>query len=443
MRILHVITRLILGGAQQNTVLCCAAQAEAGHEVHLAYGPIRGPEGTLLPLARQSGAVLHEVPTLEREIRPLADQAARRALVRLIRSGGRLKTTAGAPAEPFDVVHTHSSKAGILGRSAAWSCRSSTQGRTHRLPVVVHTVHGLPFHDRMPRWKKRLLVGSERWAARRCDALIAITPAMAEAFAAEGIAPVDRFVVIPSGVSLETFAAAAARADRVAMLRERLGLPQDDLLVGLVARLDPLKGHRDLLAAWPGVRARLDAHPATAGRRTRLVFVGDGFDAAGIHTAVDAAGLGDQVTFTGLMSLGDMPLVYRMLDLVVLPSHQEGQSRVLVEALACGTPVVAYDVGGMPSIVVDGRTGRLVQPGRTDALAGVVAWMLEHPEQAAALAENGRRHVHQRFSARTMCDQLEQLYERLTARGAEPATSVDAPTLNAHGQPHRRPDRSA
>ena len=397
MRILHVITRLILGGAQQNTVMSCAAQAAAGHDVHLAYGPIHGPEGSLLGAARDSGATLHELPHLVREVQPITDWRASREIRSLVRS-----------IQP-DIVHTHSSKAGILGRRAAWSSRTPRGAGGLELPRVVHTVHGLPWNDEQPRWKKSLFVRSERWAAAQCDALVGITAAMAEAFAAEGVAPVERFVEIPSGVDLAAFAETADAAERTAMLRGRLKLPQAARLVGLVARLDPLKGHRDLIAAWPTLAARA----AEAGVRAHGVFVGDGHDADGIRDAVAAAGLNDQITFAGLIPLEDMPLVYRMLDLCVLPSHQEGQSRVLVEALACGTPVVAYEVGGMPAIVVDGMTGRLVRMGNTEGLAAVCAWMLENPAAAAELAANGRRHVEHRFSARTMCDQLEQLYRRL------------------------------
>ena len=386
MRILHVITRLILGGAQQNTLMSCAAQAADGHEVHLAFGPVDlhdGPEGSLLEAAEQCGATLHVIDPLVREVDPLRDVRAYRALKRCVRG-----------LRP-DVVHTHSSKAGIVGRGAAWAARDAG------LPKVVHTVHGLPWNDAQPAWKRRLFIASERWAARRCDALIGITAAMAEAFEAEGVAPRDRFVEIPSGVDLNVFSGADdAGADR---LRQQLGLPPEVPLVGLVARLDALKGHADLLAAWPAVRVRVPG--------AHLVFIGDGHDAPVVREA--AAGLGGAVTLVGRVALHDMPAAYRMLDLCVLPSHQEGQSRVLVEALACGTPVVAYDVGGMPSICVDGMTGRLVRPGDTAALGGVVAWMLENPARAAALARNGRAHVEQRFSARAMRDGLAELYARL------------------------------
>ncbi|MEX0744196.1 MAG: glycosyltransferase, partial [Phycisphaeraceae bacterium] len=253
MTILHIITRLILGGAQQNTVMSCAAQVAAGHDVTLAYGPIHGPEGSLLEQAQLSGARLVEVPSLRRAVSPAHDPACYFALRKLVRE-----------VQP-DVVHTHSSKAGILGRAAAWAQRrANTDGRLR--PIVVHTVHGLPFHEHQPRLVHHAYVALERWAAKRCDRLIAITPAMVDAFVNERIAERDRFTVIPSGVQLSQFE--RDRSHRTAARRE-LGVPDDAPVLGIVARLDPLKGHDDLLAIMPALLATLP--------ELRLVCIGDGF----------------------------------------------------------------------------------------------------------------------------------------------------------------------
>ena len=184
MTIVHVITRLILGGAQQNTVLTCAAQVAAGHTVTLIYGPIYGPEGSLLAEAQKSGANLVRVSSLRRPILPLHDYYCYHALRRRIRE-----------LQP-DIVHTHSSKAGIIGRAAAWD---------ERAPVVIHTIHGLPFHSRQPRWLYRVYVATERWAARRCHKMIGVTRAMCETFRRHGIGAPDQFEVVPSGVVLADF----------------------------------------------------------------------------------------------------------------------------------------------------------------------------------------------------------------------------------------------
>ncbi|MEM9881944.1 MAG: glycosyltransferase family 4 protein [Planctomycetota bacterium] len=380
MRILHVITRLILGGAQQNTVLSCRAQVEAGHDVHLAFGPIHGPEGSLLEEARASGATLHEVTSLVRELSPRQDLAAYRALRRLTRE-----------TQP-DLVHSHSSKAGVVARAAAWAERD-------RGLRVVHTVHGLPFHDRQSRLRHRLYVGLERYAAKRCDHLIAITPAMVEAFVEHRIAAAAKFTVIPSGIDVEAF---KPRPERREAVRDRFGIPRNAKVVGHVGRLDPLKGHTDLLDVLPDLQ---DDH------ETWLLLVGDGFHRVAIE-AHPSMKLGRTV-LTGLVPLADVPDYLAAMDVMALPSYQEGQSRTLCEALLCGVPVVGYDVGGIPSVVIDGETGRLAPVGDRAALSAALLDVLRDPGYGARLVAAGREHVAEHFSADAMNRQLLALYERL------------------------------
>ncbi|MFA9479628.1 glycosyltransferase family 4 protein [Phycisphaerales bacterium AB-hyl4] len=384
MKILHIITRLILGGAQQNTVMSCAAQVAAGHEVTLAYGPIYGPEGSLLEQARASGAQLVEVSSMHRSIRPMDDVRCYFALRRLIRE-----------LRP-DVVHTHSSKAGIVGRAAAWA-----EGASGGVPAVIHTVHGLPFHDHQPRWVHRMYVALERYAAKRCHHLIAITSAMVDAFTAKGIAGPERFTVIPSGVELSRFERDRSHG---AAVRDELGVPHDVPVLGIVARLDPLKGHDDLLAIMPTLLERLPT--------LRLLLIGDGFHRSQIEAQLADKPWREQVMLTGLVPHDRVGHLLTAVDVKALPSYQEGQSRTLIEALLCGCGIVAYNVGGMPSICVDGETGKLVEPGDRAALAEAIAWMFEHPDERAKLIAKGQSHVREQFDARRMVAMIEQVYER-------------------------------
>ncbi len=397
MRIVHIITRLILGGAQQNTILTAAHQVQRGHEVHLAYGPIYGPEGSLLADARASGAHLHEVATLRRAVLPPHDLLCYIALRRLIR---RLRP---------GVVHTHSSKAGILGRAAAWA---------ERVPVVVHTIHGLPFHDQQPLWLYRAYVLAERLAAARCHALVGITQAMVDAFHREGIGAGRPFSVIPSGVDTRRFTVADSDRDRAA-LRAELGLGDhaDAFIIGIVARLDRLKGQRDLLEVLPEIRRRSQ-------RSVHLLLVGDGWDRPAIERLIAQRGLGDAVTLTGLVPLDRVPQYLRAMDLMALPSYQEGQGRTLVEAMLCGTPVVAYAAGGIPQVCQDGLTGRLVPVGDREGLTEAILELLHHPALARQLADAARAHARTHFSAEAMTGRLEALYTQLAMRGKRPRASV-------------------
>ena len=393
MRILHIITRLILGGAQQNTVMSCAAQVAAGHQVWLAYGPIYGPEGSLLEAGRESGATLVEVGPMRRAVLPVHDLRCYRALRRLIRQ-----------IEP-DVVHTHSSKAGVLGRAAGWR---------ERVPAVIHTIHGLPFHDRQSKIIHRIYVAAERFAARRCHRLVGITQAMCDAFAAKGIGRGEQFAVIPSGVDVSAFDRPTAPRH---VTRRAYAMPDDAPVIGLVARLDPLKGHDDLLDVLP---ALLQRHPDV-----HLLFVGDGWHRAALEQHVAQHNWEQRVIFAGLVPPTQVPSLLRAADIMALPSYQEGQGRTLVEALLCGCAIVGYDVGGIGAVCIDNQTGRLVKLGDRAALTEALLSLLDDPEQRRALAQQGAQHVREHFSAERMVRELEALYAKVLGREAAAPMSAD------------------
>ena len=384
MTILHIITRLILGGAQKNTVMSCAAQVASGHKVALAYGPIYGPEGSLLEEARRSGAETIEVNSMRRAVLPAHDLRCYFALRKLIR---RLKP---------DVVHTHSSKAGIIGRAAAW--------REH-VPAVVHTIHGLPFHDQQSRVIHRVYVAAERFAARRCHKLVGITQAMCDAFAAEHIGRPEQFSVIPSGVDVSAFDQPTAPRDTT---RRAYGIPADAPVIAIVARLDPLKGHDDLLDVLPALLAR---HPGV-----HLLFVGDGWNRPALEKRVADSDWEQRVIFAGLVPPTQVPSLLRASDIMALPSYQEGQGRTLVEALLCGCAIVGYDVGGIGEVCIDGKTGRLAKVGDRQELTEVLTWMLDNPDKRLALARQGEQHAREKFNARTMVEQIETLYAQALGR---------------------------
>ena len=388
MKILHIITRLIYGGAQQNTVASCKAQADAGHEVFLVHGPVFGPEGSLVDEANESGAHRSVINSMERSVSPLKDYATYRALRKLIRC-----------IKP-DVVHTHSSKAGIVGRAAAWK---------QHVPAVIHTIHGLPFHDSQNALKRNLFIKAERYAAKRCHKLVGITQAMCDTFKAHHIGRDDQFAVVPSGVDVELWenpTRAASGYPNNAKLREeirtQLGIPQDAVVIGLVARFDPLKGHADLIRIAPQL---VEKFP-----KLRLLFVGDGWHRTQVETAVRDAGLADHVLTTGFVQLRRVSLLYRSMDVKVLPSYQEGQSRTLLESLLSGCPIVGYNVGGIPEVCIDNETGLLAGVGNVDQLRAAIEQTLDDPDAANERTARGKLHARDHFSTEVMTDKLESIY---------------------------------
>lgn len=386
MKILHLITRLILGGAQENTVLTCEGQALWGHQVTLAFGPIYGPEGSLLERARRGGYELVELPGMVRAIRPLTDWRCYQQCRELIR---RIKP---------DVVHTHSSKAGIIGRAAAWA---------EKLPAVIHTVHGLPFHP-YERWAvNRAYMAAERWAAERCHAIVTVADAMTRQALAARVGRPEQYITIYSGMEVEPFVDCPVPREAI---RRDLGLSETDLVIGTVARLAELKGHDDLLDALGPVLAE-NQHGSV-----KLLWVGDGWWRPRLEERIRHLGLQESIVITGLVSPQRIPGMMRAMDLLVHPSYREGLARALPQALLSGVPVVSYDCDGAAEVCIDGQTGRLVPTGNRAALRDAVLWMIEHPRERQSMAQRGRESCLRRFDHRIMVEELERIYHRVLGR---------------------------
>jgi len=381
-RIVHIITRMILGGAQENTLLTCRGLHEhADYDVTLVTGPAIGPEGELLGEAERLGLKVVVVPQLRRALHPWRDFVSLRALRRILRDP-----------KP-QIVHTHSSKAGILGRSAAHAVG---------VPVIVHTIHGLPFHPYERWWRNALYVRLERRAARWTDRLVSVADAMTEQAVAAGVADREKFVTIYSGMETETFLTAD---EQRAAMRARLGFRDDEFVVGKVARLFELKGYEYVLEAAPRVLA---AHP-----NVRFLFVGDGILRGKFEATAEQLGIRDKIVFAGLVPASEVAGYISAMDALVHASLREGLARVLPQALLAGKPVVSFNVDGAREVVIPGETGHLAPPRSVDGLVASLLEVIEHPERAAAMAERGRELCRQRFPWQKMVAQLHQLYRNL------------------------------
>jgi glycosyltransferase involved in cell wall biosynthesis len=379
MKVCHVITRLIVGGAQENTILTCEGLNRRGHDVTLITGPPLGPEGQLMDRARAGGYRLIVLDSMRRAISPLRDWAAYRGLLRQLR---RLRP---------DIMHSHSSKAGILARKAA--------ARIDGIRIV-HTVHGLPFHRYQRRWLNSLYVALEKRAARRSDAIISVADAMTEQALAAGIGRAEQYATIYSGMEVEPFLKRPSEADR---FRQSLKLPAEAVLVTQVSRLFHLKGHEFIIAA----AERIDDP------RVHFCFVGDGILRGQIEAQISSRGLAGRFHLTGLLPPGQMPVVMHASDIVVHCSLREGLARALPQAMLAGKPVVSFDIDGARE-VVDQQTGVLLQPEDVGGLKVAIATLAASPEIRARLGSAGRRRCRDMFDHNRMVDQIEDLYGRIT-----------------------------
>ena len=382
MRVAHIITRMIIGGAQENTFLCCRdLMRNFGDDVLLICGPERGPEGTLLPEVESSGIPLKVVSMLRRAVHPIRDAIAYRQLKTVLHKY-----------RP-DVVHTHSAKGGVLGRLAASKCK---------VPAIVHTVHGAPFHD-YQQWVPRTLSRwSEAYVARHCHALVSVADAMADKMAQHAIAPPDRFVTVYSGMEVDKF----LEADRYReTLRRELGYDEKHIVIGKVARLFHLKGHEYLIRAAKLLLAQRSD--------VRFLLVGDGILRQPLQQQIDRAGLSEFFQMVGLVAPPRIPEYLAAMDMVVHTSLREGLARVLPQALLVGRPVVSYDIDGAREVVQHGRTGYLLPPKSVEALTASLARLAENPELRNRMASEGRRLCEQRFRHEVMTERLRDLYLRL------------------------------
>lgn len=370
LRILHVITRLVVGGAQENTLATVAGLRARGHEVVLVTGPTEGPEGSLLDAAARLGISPLLVPELVREVHPARDAVALARLYGLIRRGG------------FDVVHTHMSKAGVLGRIAA---------RMARVPVVVHTPHGHVFDGYFGPLATAGFVALERACARLADAMVAISEACRSDHLERGIGTPERFVTIPSGIP------PAPAFDR-ASARRLLRAAEDDVLVACIGRLAPVKGQHVLLEAFARVAPR---HP-----RARLLLVGDGPARAELEEQARRLSLDGNVRFLGLRA--DAAQLFAGFDLYVQPSLNEGMCRSLAQAMDAGLPVVAADAPGPVDLLGD-EAGVLVPAGDAGALAAALERLLGDGRLRARLGEA----AHERAASLTREDDMVAAIERL------------------------------
>lgn len=383
-RMLHVITRLIRGGADENTLFTVRGLDKRRYTVDLAVGA--GSE--LDAFGPLEGVGVHVVPELVREPDPWRDVVALFRLASLMRRGR------------YQIVHTHTAKAGFLGRLAAALAGA---------PIIVHTVHGVTFHDHIPRHQRLFYLALERVAARFTHQFIAVGEDVKDIYLRHGVGAPARYETIYSGMPLGDYLAAGAMEDgERAAVRAELGYEPHHQVVVMAARLEERKGHAYLFEA---VRRVLPAHP-----ELRVLVLGDGPLRDALAWQVTAMGLAEVVRFGGHRH--DLPRVLAACDVSVLTSLWEGLPRVLVQSAAAGRPILTFDVEGAWEVVRDGANGFIVPSRDVDAFAARLRTLLDDRARARALGRAGRERVSERWTVETMLERLDDTYQRLTSSRA-------------------------
>ena len=373
-KVLHIHTLPVISGSGINTLLTMTGLDEDRYEVEFACA-VGGP---LVDEVANRGIKFHPIRNFVQRISVYNDLMALLELVRLMRR------------QRYDIVHTHNSKAGFIGRLAA---------KIARVPIIVHTIHGFAFHEfEKPPWRI-LFICLEKFASRFTDKLITISEPLKKRGLDLGIGKPSQYITIYSGIEIDRF---KLNFD-VEKKKQEFGIKPNDFVIGAVSKLWKGKGHRCILHAAKRVVTKVP--------NVKFMFVGEGYLKEELERLVKQLGVSDYVIFTGFRT--DIPEVTAVFDISVLASFFEGMGRVLLEAMVLGKPVIASRVGGIVDVVDDGKTGILVPPNDSAALAEAMIMLLSDGELRKKMGKAGKEKIDAKFSAKTMVNQIEKVYEEL------------------------------
>lgn len=378
-KVLQIITKLVVGGAQEHLMNLCDLLNHERYRVTVLSGAQTGPEGELIKEIERRRIDLSILPELVREINPLKDLLALIQLTRYIKK------------ERFDIVHTNSSKAGILGRLAA---------RLAGVPIVVHTVHGWGHHDQMGKLRRGFYVFLEKCAGKLTDKIITVSDLDTKKGLNHRIGDSGKYITIRSGIDLNVFNPTIIDVEHE---KRKWGIPLTNNVVGSIMRFSEQKNPLDFV--------RMAAEIVEKSPRVSFLLVGDGNLRPQIENSILRHNLSEKIILTGVRH--DVPQLLAVMDVFVLPSLWEGLPRVIPQAMAMGLPIVATEVGGTPEAIEENQNGFLVTPKDFHAIARKVIQLLEDHNMARKMGERGRKMVYPEFCIKQMVKRTENLYEEL------------------------------
>ena len=378
-KVLHIITRLDKGGSAENTFLTVKGLDKEKYDVTLMSGPVEDADQERRTQVEECGIRYIHLPVLVRNIHLVYDFIA---LCRIYRFLAK---------EKFDVVHTHTSKAGLLGRFAA---------RLAGISRVVHTPHGHIFYGYFGRLKTKMFIRLEKLASRVTNRIVALTDREKSDYITHKIVREGKCIVIHSGIELDRYRELTLEEKN--KLKKEIGIPEDALVVGTVGRLVPVKGPEFMLKASQYI---IPESP-----ETHFIFAGDGPLKEGLQTLAKETGTDKNIIFLGWRE--DVPRILSLFDVLLLPSLNEGMGRVLAEAMALGKPIVASNAGGIPDLVIHGKNGFLVPPQNPEELAKHIQLLLENKDRREKMGRAGKE-MASGFTHEAMVQKIAHLYEEL------------------------------
>jgi len=380
-KVLHIITRLIVGGAQENTMYSVEGLIKRGWEVDLLSGPTYGPEGKIIDKILERDIPLYIEPNLVRNINPIRDISAFIKLYKFIKKG------------KYEVVHTHSSKAGIIGRWAAYFAGT---------PVIVHTIHGLPFTKYQSMIANIFYIFSEWLTAFITTKILSVSSNIIDQALKYKIGNPQKYQVVRSGLNVDDFLNAMGKGKKI---REKFNIKDDDFVFGTLARLFRLKGHKYIISISKNIIKKY--------KNIKFMFIGDGILRNQFENEIKKSGIRDHFIFTGLIPPEQVAEYLDSCDAIIHTSLREGLPRVIPQAFLLEKPVIAFDVDGTSEVVINGETGFLVTPKDLNNLKKNIIYVINNYQEAKKMALNGKKMILSQFTIEKMVDNLDKLYKRL------------------------------
>jgi len=381
-KVLHIITLFSVGGATENTIFTVDGLIKKGYDVDIITGPNISSEGSMYSICKKFNISVFTFNSLKRDISPLSDILVIFQLYLFIKKNN------------YDIVHTHSSKAGVVGRFAAWFAKT---------PIIIHHNHAKPYH-RFQNWFIRTLYKSiERFASLFCDIIVSVTYTIVDEMVKDKIAPREKFVVIRSGFNIENFKNFDSSNNY--KIKDKFGLTDNDIVIGKIARLSVIKGHIYLLQAFEKVCKQIT--------NVKLLFVGDGENKSELLRFINKKRLNDKIIFTGLIPTNKMPSVISLIDIVVHTALLEGLPRVFTQSMLMGKPVISFDLDGANEVIENGKNGYLIEPMNIEMLTEKIIDLASNITKSKKFGSYGKKNIKDDFSIFAMVEKNHKLYQEL------------------------------